>query len=159
MEVLSMNCKGIQLKLAAYIDGELSGYEMIEIRGHLDRCANCQAEAEMVRQVKWVVNNLPTIEPDEQMPERLKAKVFAAEKRRRTLTLAPVAFASTAVFVLSMLGALGFLHNSRSDSQSGPGLQASSTAHESGAIARDQAYFSGTDPLAGGTVMLTSHER
>lgn len=58
-----MNCHRISNLLSAYIDGELTGMEMLDIRRHIDQCPTCREELEQVRAVKRMVGRLKTAEP------------------------------------------------------------------------------------------------
>lgn len=51
--------------MSAYVDGELTGMEMLEIRQHLSECADCAEEHESVRFVKQAVSRLATVAPHE----------------------------------------------------------------------------------------------
>lgn len=151
-----MNCNAVQLKLAGYIDGELSGFEMIQVRSHLADCSSCNAEAEAIREVKWIVNNLPQTDPGEDFKARLKSKVFAAPASRRTFASAPLAMISTAAFVAALFCGLSYIRSTRLAVPPTTSVSpAVSESHGNFELARDQAYASGTDPL-GGAVLLTA---
>jgi anti-sigma factor RsiW len=49
--------------MSAYVDGELTGAEMLAIRRHLSECAECAAEYESMRLVKQAVARLRTVVP------------------------------------------------------------------------------------------------
>lgn len=51
--------------MSAYIDGELPGVEMLEIRRHLSECADCAEEHESLRMVKRAVARLRAVAPRE----------------------------------------------------------------------------------------------
>lgn len=151
-----MNCNAVQLKLTAYIDGELSGFEMIQVRSHLSDCASCSAEADAVRQVKWFVNNLPQNDPGEEFKDRLKSKVFAASVSRKSFSSAPLAMISTAAFVAALFCGLSYIRSTRlAQPPTTSVAPIAGDSHGNFELARDQAYASGTDPL-GGAVLLTA---
>jgi anti-sigma factor RsiW len=59
----TMNCrKTIQL-LSAYLDEELRGTEMLQIREHLSNCDQCAHEYEQVRRMKQLMASVTTHEP------------------------------------------------------------------------------------------------
>ncbi len=58
-----MNCRYVQSHLSAYIDMELTGAEQQRIRAHIECCMECSAEYETLRQVKGLMQCLPTIVP------------------------------------------------------------------------------------------------
>jgi anti-sigma factor RsiW len=49
--------------MSAYVDGELTGTEMLAIRRHLSQCAECADEYESTRLVKQAVARLRTVAP------------------------------------------------------------------------------------------------
>ena len=53
-----MNCRRVNNLLSAYVDAELTGAEMLEIRGHLARCSACQREHEALQQTKRLLGAL-----------------------------------------------------------------------------------------------------
>lgn len=53
-----MNCRRVSNLLSAYMDAELAGAEMLEIRAHLDRCPTCQREYESLLQTKRLLGSL-----------------------------------------------------------------------------------------------------
>ena len=58
-----MNCRHVTRNVSAYLDGELTGVEMLEIRRHIMDCADCHAEFETIRMTKALVSRLSTAEP------------------------------------------------------------------------------------------------
>jgi len=59
--------------ISAYVDGELTGAEMLEIRRHLSDCRECSEEYELTRTMKFAVARLRTVTP----PEYLAASIVA----------------------------------------------------------------------------------
>lgn len=68
-----MNCRRVSNLISAYVDGELTGAEMLEIRRHLSDCRECSEEYELVRGVKSAVSRLRTVSA----PEHLAASIVA----------------------------------------------------------------------------------
>src|SRR5262245_43327725 len=60
-----MHCGRISNLLSAYIDRELAGTEMLEIRRHLSHCAGCAAEHEALRRVKSLLSCAPPVQPSD----------------------------------------------------------------------------------------------
>lgn len=58
-----MNCGRVSNQLSAYLDQELSGMEMLQIRSHLSSCDRCRAEQESLRRMKLLLGRLRSIEP------------------------------------------------------------------------------------------------
>lgn len=48
--------------VSAYLDGELSGAERVQLRDHLAGCGRCARELEETQQVRAMVRSLPVIE-------------------------------------------------------------------------------------------------
>lgn len=53
-----MNCRRINSLLSAYIDRELTGAEMLEVRQHLRDCPACDLEHETLQDTKRLLNSL-----------------------------------------------------------------------------------------------------
>ena len=58
-----MNCRRVINSISAYVDGELTGAEMLEIRRHLSECPDCREEYDSIRQVKFSIAGLRTVTP------------------------------------------------------------------------------------------------
>src|SRR4051812_45388320 len=97
-----MTCKGAVAKLSEYLDGELSGYDMLAIRNHLNSCAGCEREFADLRQLKWMVSNLIEEQPGEDFSARLKTNVFAAAKASSRKRI-PVAMMTSLAFTTAVL--------------------------------------------------------
>ena len=66
-----MNCHRLNNLLSAYIDGELTGVEMIEIRRHLSDCPGCQGDLDQLRATKRLVGRLATVRPSDDLASRI----------------------------------------------------------------------------------------
>ena len=60
-----MNCRRVMNLLSAYVDGELTGAEMLEIRRHLSNCEECMKECESLQITKQMVARLRNVAPRE----------------------------------------------------------------------------------------------
>jgi anti-sigma factor RsiW len=146
-----MNCKCVQNRLSAYLDGELTGYEMLEVRRHLSDCAGCRAEEEGLTTLKTLLAGMPVRDPGEGFEERLLQNVRRQEPRTLGgFRLSIPLFACTAcgamavtLFVLSALPEPSATHASNPASEA--------IALE---ISRDQAYEAVSDPFAGSNIIL-----
>jgi anti-sigma factor RsiW len=58
-----MNCGRVSNQLSAYLDRELTGMEMLQIRCHLSDCDRCCAEYEALQRMKMLLGRLRSIEP------------------------------------------------------------------------------------------------
>jgi anti-sigma factor RsiW len=146
-----MNCKHVQNRLSAYLDGELAGSEMLEVRHHVQECACCAREAEELLTLKSMLANGENCAPPADFEARLVAHVFKGERAastptwRANLGIAGVAAAAAAAaFVLATKA-------------SEPIRQ--EPAHEVAYsdMAQDQTYFQGMDPIAGGQVVPVNY--
>jgi anti-sigma factor RsiW len=70
-----MNCGRVCNQLSAYIDRELTGAEMMQMRHHLGDCEACGAEYEALCRMKMLMGRLPTSDP--------RTDFVAATLRRR----------------------------------------------------------------------------
>lgn len=78
-----MNCSIVSAKLSAYIDGELAGTEMLEVRDHVSVCPDCRDECESLRQVKAMLARVSGPEPDADFEERLVRCVMSSQVEQR----------------------------------------------------------------------------
>lgn len=68
-----MNCGRVNRLLSAYMDGELSGEEMMAVRSHIRSCPACENELEGLRALKGVIGQLQRVQPDAGLEARLLA--------------------------------------------------------------------------------------
>ena len=74
-----MNCRRVFNLMSAYMDGELTGAEMLEIRRHLSDCEDCAEEHESTRLVKQAMSRLRTVTPRKDFAELILAKLEVVE--------------------------------------------------------------------------------
>ncbi|MCS6777961.1 MAG: zf-HC2 domain-containing protein [Chloroherpetonaceae bacterium] len=74
-----MNCRYVQQRLSAYIDGELSGFEHRIVRQHLSGCPECAAEHQGLLTTKRLISSLRAHEPPRELPERIFSAIAAEE--------------------------------------------------------------------------------
>src|SRR5712692_4720313 len=58
-----MNCGRVSNQLSAYLDRELTGVEMLQIRSHLTECDRCRSEHEALCRLKMMLGRLQSVEP------------------------------------------------------------------------------------------------
>ncbi len=80
-----MNCRGVESKISAYLDGELGGYEMLTLRDHLSQCKSCSREMETIRAAKQIMSAIPDTAPDPEFFARLRTNVLEGSNPRREL--------------------------------------------------------------------------
>lgn len=106
-----MNCKTVQNRLSAYLDRELSGDELLQMRAHMSMCRDCRCEAEGLRALKSLLGGIECPEPSADFSQRLTATVLRqrSEEPRRTFRVTALMFAGvTACSMLATLLALTF---------------------------------------------------
>ena len=74
-----MNCRRVMNLMSAYVDGELTGFEMLAIRRHLSECAECGEEHESVRLMKQAVARLRTVAPREEFADAILSRLDEVE--------------------------------------------------------------------------------
>lgn len=70
-----MNCRRVMNLLSAYVDGELTGVEMLEIRRHLSDCPDCAQEHAAVLLTKRAVSRLANVIPREEFVASLMSSL------------------------------------------------------------------------------------
>jgi anti-sigma factor RsiW len=158
-----MNCKSAQSRLSAYVDRELNPNDLAAVRGHLNDCDQCRAEAEALRALKLMLSGTPTPEPAIDFEARLFARIHAEK------VPVPVRLWSRSVSVFMgiaaavLLASITFLHStgSRRIETLPDSIQSASAPNPGQDVAfemrRDQALAMGEDPTVG-TPLLSSAE-
>jgi len=59
-----VNCRRVRSQLSAYVDNELTGYEMFALREHLSHCRECRDEHYSLKTMKYLLSALPDKEPN-----------------------------------------------------------------------------------------------
>lgn len=77
-----MNCRRVVNLMSAYVDGELTGAEMLEIRRHLSDCAECAEEYESIKMVKQMLFRLDAARPKVDLAASIMAKLDVVEVPR-----------------------------------------------------------------------------
>ncbi len=75
-----MNCRYVQSRMSCYIDGELTGREMLLVRNHLSRCAGCDHELEQIVQTKQLLGSLGVPRVPIGFEDRLVSAVLGAKE-------------------------------------------------------------------------------
>jgi len=128
-----MNCKSVQGRLSAYLDRELGGDELLQIRAHISMCRECRAEVDGLRALKSLLGGIQCPEPPDDLARRLTANVLRhrIEEPRHTLKFSALMFAGvTACSMLATLLALnyGLVHRGGQPNVQANGM--SSSAHQ-----------------------------
>lgn len=114
-----MNCRHVINSISAYVDGELTGAEMLEIRRHLNECPDCSQECDSIRQVKFSIARLRTMAPRPEFAvcivqkldevsippyERVLAGLFRFAARKLSPVAAALAVSGVALAILTAGG-------------------------------------------------------
>jgi anti-sigma factor RsiW len=152
-----MNCNAVQSRLSAYLDRELAGDELLQLRSHLSRCDECRAEEQALRDLKLVLGNMSAPEPSADFADRLCATVLKQKADRPAWTFGRSALAFGSVAACSMMATLMFLNAAGAGSAGGVASQppVKDLAFE---VQRDQVFSVGFDPTEGAPVIsVTSY--
>ena len=145
-----MNCEMLQSRLSAYLDGELSGRDMLAVRSHVHQCPECAKVLEIERLTKEAIAGIPTIEPPADFEERLVAKVMANPIRTTRTWQIGAAFVMTSVAACAIT--LGYLQTSKSK-VTAPTVANTFEAQKQEAI--DASY----DPYGGAMPVITASKK
>jgi len=74
-----MNCRDVEAKVTAYLDGELDATTSSALRGHLRTCTGCRALAEDHARIAGALAGLPPAEPGPAMWNGVLARLAEAE--------------------------------------------------------------------------------
>lgn len=80
-----MQCRKVQTRLSAYLDGELDSTLRRSISDHFNQCAKCREVLEGLQGLDVLLKGLSTLDTDPEFAEHLVAKVckesVAADRR------------------------------------------------------------------------------
>src|SRR5256884_138832 len=99
----SQKCEQMRSSISAEIDGELSEFESILLRGHLDRCGDCRMFKVDAERLATALRVAP-LEP-------LSRPVAVPSRRRSVLSLRVPAAAAVAVVMIVFGGVFASLHS------------------------------------------------
>ncbi len=150
-----MNCKAVQSRLSAYLDRELTGAELFELRAHLSQCDDCSAEETALRQLKQMLGGMSTPEPSIDFADRLCANVLKNRVEQPRTTLRATVFSFASVAACSALATFVF---STLRSEVPTVLPTQAESHDVAFdIQREQAYSMGLDATNGANVMSVAN--
>jgi len=110
-----MNCHQTQRFMSGYLDGELTGAQMLNVRSHLSTCTNCQKEFESLKSTKGAVSQLKFHEPDPNLSSKLLAISANQVDQRIWSTKQVGALVATAVAAAALAVLLFNMTTKRSD--------------------------------------------
>jgi len=76
-----MNCKEVKPELVAYLDGELEDPVRSQVEAHLQSCADCRAERDVLAATLKSVASLPATRPSPNLAEQFWARFQEARRR------------------------------------------------------------------------------
>lgn len=168
-----MTCSKVQHLLSAWIDAELDGQSMLEIRQHLHSCSQCEQEAEQLRWVKQMTA-LPGQEPPAGFEERLAHRLSQERKTtyagfsRWMLGAAAAAAAAAAVISISLVRQGNMVQPVRPTSAvAQPAAQDAAPAFGNSGrtvlasqdAVRERQYLMSSDPLSGPATAVAYADR
>jgi len=74
-----MNCRRVISLLSAYIDGEISGMDMLAVRAHIGDCDSCREDYESLRATKQLLARMPTAAPRADLTKVISSRLDAVE--------------------------------------------------------------------------------
>jgi len=141
-----MNCKAVQTRLSAYLDRELSGEELLEMRAHLFDCNDCSQEEKELRMLKAMLGGFEAPETPPGLESRLRARVLGASREERPFwSPRSMIGAFALVAASSMLATLALL----TFGQQSAGVAPAKSPNVASDVQRDQAYSTGLDATEG----------
>lgn len=75
-----MDCAKIRPKLSAYLDNELNGEEKTLVSKHINQCAECRTEFDILGSQKEYLKKLMLIKPSQNFRSHLWHKIKTSEK-------------------------------------------------------------------------------
>ena len=138
-----MNCKSVQNRLSAYLDRELGGDELLQMRAHLSTCRDCRSEAEGLRSLKALLGGIQCPEPPADLAERLTLNIRrrSFEEPKRSFRVSALMFAGvTACSMAATLLVYGIAkHSSPHNSPT--------TSQNSNVLTIDDGFFGNNAPI------------
>ena len=150
-----MNCKSVESRICAYIDGELTKTEVMAVRNHLRDCAACASEEKEMRLIRLMVRDLNVPEPSDELANRILNRVFQEDEvpvssaswwKRLRFSFSLVAVGATAAIVV-----FAFQHTRSSSSSN---VSAQNVELE---IARDRMMMRDNDVTGGAPIYSASY--
>jgi hypothetical protein len=72
-----LNCQRTQSLLSAFLDGELTGEEMLLVRRHVFSCNDCHKEFVSLQVVKRLLGSLDSVDANDEWQSRVTAHAYA----------------------------------------------------------------------------------
>lgn len=143
-----MNCQSTERLLSAYVDQELFGTELSQVESHLATCPKCQFEVQQIENLKSLLASSKAVLP----PVGLEARLGASLEKRQVASFRPF----TVVGLVAASGlAAAFLAVQLAGRAEEPVRPVAQQKNHSWEVVADSAYLGGSDPIGGGTPVVT----
>ena len=76
-----MDCKQAKSKFSSYLDGAVSGHEMLDISAHLDGCGTCQSSYRSLQRTQAMLASLGTRKAPQDLELRLRLAIQQERSR------------------------------------------------------------------------------
>jgi anti-sigma factor RsiW len=156
-----MNCKGVESRLSAYLDGELTGQEMLAVREHLSYCRECRQEETSLRGLKRMLCSLSAAEPPVGFEEKLAACVMRSRPEPRSWSIFQSALVFAGVAGCTMFATLQLISHPQTPPQAmaAPMAQDSSQQGIAFQVRHDEMTTQMSDPISGSPVWSAAESR
>jgi len=85
-----LNCRSARQLISPYLDGQLTGREMLALGDHLADCESCEREMHSLRQMKSLLRGLAEPRPPQELSRRLSSQeIYTQGLSWRTAPLPP----------------------------------------------------------------------
>ena len=78
-----MNCSHVQLLLSPYLDGVLTGSQMLKLNGHLETCEDCSHEYQLLRQTQQLLTAVGRRKAPDDLALKLRLAISREVARSR----------------------------------------------------------------------------
>lgn len=146
-----MNCRNCRACLSAYLDGELTGTEMLRVREHVGRCQPCRDELEGFRSLKRALGEMAAPLPPASLEDRILRTVREEARLReeralrvRWRTVAGLAAATAVAYACLAVTKPSLDRAQTADRLDRPTID----------LRHDRTYAAGGDPFVGAPVVI-----
>ncbi|MBZ0214549.1 MAG: zf-HC2 domain-containing protein [Nitrospirae bacterium] len=144
-----MSCRKIRTMMSAYVDEELTGVEMMEVRSHAYSCRNCGHELEEMARLKRLLSEMPPPEPSEYMAEKIMASVRASDHVVHPRLQVRWTVLAGGVAAIAAGYAIATVYRTTADP-----MQTVDRIEPTIDLRQDRAYAVGGDPFAGAPMVV-----
>ena len=77
----SSTCTSVQSSLSNYLDGVVTGVEMLGIADHLETCSACAAEFAVIREMQKTLTSMGAVKPPQELGLKLRLAISHEQER------------------------------------------------------------------------------